>query len=169
MKQVLNLLKGFKGHPSHPPLTGVSIGAYTVGTVMLVIGSFGLLEEKMAWGGFLAIATGLISAIPTVLTGFLDFLEIPRGTGMRRTANLHWVVMVLSTSCYLVTEVLAQEIFDTGVVSLPATLLSVVAFGLLSLGGWFGGAIVFVYGMRVENELPALPEVEAIKPKLSKD
>jgi hypothetical protein len=27
--------------------------------------------------------------------------------------------------------------------------LTLIGFGLLTLGGWFGGAIVFVHGMRV--------------------
>ena len=33
------LIQGFPGKPSHPPLTDASIGAYTVGVVMLVLGA----------------------------------------------------------------------------------------------------------------------------------
>lgn len=165
MKALLDLLRGFRGHPSHPPLTDLSIGAYSAGTIAFVIGGLGFAEEKMAWAGFVAIAVGLVSALPTVLTGFLDYIQIPRGTGMRRTANIHWVLMVLATSVYVVTEAFAQKAFDTGQLEPITVILSVVAFLLLGGGGWMGGTIVYVYGMRVHNEDPDHPASEAAKPK----
>ena len=45
MRKALDLVKGWAGKPSHPPLTDASIGAYTVGVVMLVLGAFGVEEE----------------------------------------------------------------------------------------------------------------------------
>ena len=56
MRRLIELVKGFPGHPSHPPLTDVSIGAYTAGTLMLVLGALGVEEEQMAHGGLLAAA-----------------------------------------------------------------------------------------------------------------
>jgi hypothetical protein len=35
------VVKGFPGHPSHPPVTDPSIGAYTVATAMFILGALG--------------------------------------------------------------------------------------------------------------------------------
>jgi len=34
---LLRWLRGYPGHPSHPPLTDVAIGAYTVAVALLVL------------------------------------------------------------------------------------------------------------------------------------
>ena len=75
---MIGLIKGWTGKPSHPPLTDASIGAYTVGVAMLVLGALGVEEEQMAHGALLAISGGLLLAVPTALTGLLDWLDIPR-------------------------------------------------------------------------------------------
>jgi hypothetical protein len=68
---LLRRLKGYPGHPSHPPLTDVSIGAYTIAVALLVLGALGLQEPTMAHGALLAISAGLLLAPPTMLTGLL--------------------------------------------------------------------------------------------------
>ena len=75
---LISLIRGFPGKPSHPPLTDVAIGAYTVGVAMLVLGAFGVEEEQMAHGALLAIGGGLAITLPTALTGLLDWLDIRR-------------------------------------------------------------------------------------------
>jgi len=75
---MITLIKGFAGKPSHAPLTDVSIGAYTVGVLMLIAGFCGLEEEAMAKGSLLAISGGLLVAVPTSLTGLLDWPTSPR-------------------------------------------------------------------------------------------
>ena len=42
-------------------------------------------------------------------------------------------------------------------------MLTLIGFGLLTLGGWFGGAIVFVHGMRVLS-LVEEPAQRAVAP-----
>jgi hypothetical protein len=53
---LLRRLKGYPGHPSHPPLTDLSIGAYTTAAALLVLGALGLEEPAMARGALLAIS-----------------------------------------------------------------------------------------------------------------
>ncbi|MGH2809938.1 MAG: DUF2231 domain-containing protein [Actinomycetota bacterium] len=166
MNAFLNLFRGFRGHPSHPPMTDASIGAYTAGSLLVIGGWFGLFEDlPMAETGFLAIAVGLLFALPTVITGFADYLLIPRGTGMRRTANFHWVVMASATGAFLVAEALLKKAFDGGEVTGAALGATLAAFGLLTIGGWIGGTIVFEYGMRVTQEDEQTPASKALMPK----
>jgi hypothetical protein len=46
--------QGYPGHPSHPPLTDVSIGAATIAAVLLVLGEVGVETPAMAHGALLA-------------------------------------------------------------------------------------------------------------------
>src|SRR5882724_618859 len=89
MMPLVQLIKGWPGKPSHPPLTDASIGAYTVGVAMLVLGALGVEEEQMAHGSLLAIGGGLVLALPTALTGFLDWLDIAPGTPRKTIATTH--------------------------------------------------------------------------------
>src|ERR671931_629344 len=95
--RMLDLVRGFPGHPSHPPLTDASIGAYTVGLAMLVLGALGVEETQMSHGALLAISGGLILAAPTALTGLLDWLRIAKGTPARTLATVHLLTMISAT------------------------------------------------------------------------
>src|SRR5437868_5900646 len=53
MARLIDLIRGWAGKPSHPPLTDASIGAYTVGVAMLVAGKLGLQDRQMAYGSFI--------------------------------------------------------------------------------------------------------------------
>jgi uncharacterized membrane protein len=158
-----NLVRGTEGHPSHPPLTDATIGAFTVGVVAAVLGWLGIEEDGMAAVAFLAIVLGLVFSIPTIVTGFVDYLEISRGTPLWRTATLHWLAMVFAVATFLVAAALLHDGWSSGDVSGAGTIVAIAAEGLLTLGGWIGGTIVFVHGMRVLGRLD-LPTRKAISP-----
>ena len=151
------------GKPFHPPLTDASIGAYTAGVAMLVLGALGVEEEQTAHGALLAISLGLILAAPTALTGLLDWLDIPKATPARTVATVHLVVMVAATVLFALTWLAQLDGYKDDEVRGLAVALGLAAFVLLALGGNIGGANVFVYGIRVlkaENT----PPKEALNP-----
>jgi uncharacterized membrane protein len=157
------ILHGPAGHPIHPPLTDLVVGAFTVGSVAAVLGAFGVAEEALADTAFVAVCAGLIVAAPTALAGVLDYLTIPRGTPLRRAAAIHWVINVTAVAVYLVAAVLLEPGPGDGNVRLVGAIVSAGAWALLLVGGWLGGTMVFRYGMRVidaEDE----PVREAVKP-----
>ena len=149
MIRLLTLIKGWPGKPSHPPLTDASIGAYTVGVAMLVLGALGVEEEQMAHGALLAIGGGLALALPTAATGLLDWLDIPKGTPPRTTATVHLLVMLSATVVFALAFVAHLDGYDEGTVEALPLVLGIAAEGLLAAGGYIGGTIVFVYGVRV--------------------
>jgi uncharacterized membrane protein len=159
----LNLIKGKPGKPSHPPLTDASIGAYTAGVVMLVLGALGLEEEQMAHGALLAISVGLALALPTALTGLLDWLELPRGTPLHRVATIHLCVMVAATVLFAATWIAQLGGYKDDEVRGLALVLGLVAFAALAVGGNVGGANVFVYGIRVLKR-EDVPVAKALSP-----
>lgn len=158
MSFVITLVKGSAGKPSHPPLTDVSVGAYTVGVAMLVAGAAGLEQEAMAKGALLAISGGLIAAIPTVLTGLLDYFDLPRRTAARTLATYHLFVMLAATALFVVTWLAQRQGYLDGEVTALGLILGIGAFAVLVIGGTLGGALAYVYGVRVVNEDVAIAD-----------
>jgi uncharacterized membrane protein len=147
--RLLSLIRGAPGKPLHPPLTDVSIGAYTAGVLMIVLGALGVEEPQMAVGALLAISLGLILATPTAVTGLLDWLDIPKDTPARTAATLHLVVMVAATVLFALTWLAQRPGYDDAEVKTLALGLGIAAELVLIAGGNIGGANVFVYGVRV--------------------
>ena|SRR2546422_809048 len=149
MRRAVDLLRGWAGKPFHPPLTDASIGAYTVGVVMLVLGALGVEKEQMAHGSLLTISGGLALALPTALTGFLDWLDIPPGTPRKTIATTHLLVMLTATLAFAGTWLAQLDGYEHDKVKTLAWILGLVAEGLLTVGGYLGGTLVFVFGTRV--------------------
>jgi uncharacterized membrane protein len=145
------LWRGLPGHPVHPPLTDATIGIYTFATVAALADVLGISDAAATHGWWLALALGLIATVPTALTGLLDWLGITHGTPLRRTATWHLIVMVSATVFFLLALIVGKDSFDSGNISAGPLLLTLIGFGVLAVGGWLGGTIVFVHGMRVLN------------------
>jgi uncharacterized membrane protein len=145
----VNLLRGLPGHPIHPPLTDATIGAYTVATAFAVLGALGVSEANMATAWWLALVVGLVVTVPTALAGLLDWLTIPRGGQQWRTATLHLAAMVSATVVFLLAAIVGHGGYADREVTGAGLVLTLVGFAVLTVGGWLGGTIVFVHGMRV--------------------
>ena len=157
------LYRGFPGHPLHPPLTDATIGTYTFATVAAVLSALEVAAEEAAQAWALALLVGLIVSVATALTGFADWLQIQRGTPLWRTATSHLFAMLLATAAFLIAIGAGYSEGMDGVVTEAAFVLTLIGFGLLTLGGWLGGSIVFVHGMRVLN-LVEEPAHRAVAP-----
>jgi uncharacterized membrane protein len=145
------LYRGTPGHPLHPPFTDATIGIYTFATVAAVLSKLGVTEQKTAVAWTLALIVGLVVSLPTALTGFVDWLQISRGTELWKVATSHMISMLIATAFFLIAIGAGYSDGIDGVVSDGAFILTLIGFGLLTLGGWLGGAVVFTYGMRVLN------------------
>jgi uncharacterized membrane protein len=149
MNGPIDLVKGWPGKPSHPPLTDASIGAYTVGVAMLVAGAIGIETSQMAVGSLIALSGGLLLAAPTAITGLIDWLDIPKRTPARTVATVHLITMVSATVLFALTWLAQRPGYDPGDIETLALVLGLAAEATLAVGGYLGGTIVFVYGNRV--------------------
>lgn len=163
MRSLVKAVKGLAGRPLHPPLTDASIGAYTVGVAMLVLGALGVEEEQMAHGALLAIGGGLVLALPTGVTGLLDWAHISQGTPADRTAIIHIIAMLVATTLFAFAFVAQMDGYDAGEVRTLALLLGLLAEAVLAVGGYVGGTLVFHYGVRVLKRTET-PTSEALIP-----
>jgi uncharacterized membrane protein len=145
------LYRGLPGHPVHPPLTDATIGIYTFATLAACLDVLDIAENAAAPGWALALVVGLVVTVPTALAGLADWLAIESGTPLKRTATSHLIAMVSATVFFLLAAILGYSDGIDGRVETGPFLLTLIGYGLLALGGWLGGAIVYVHGMRVLN------------------
>ena len=151
------LVRGLPGHPLHPPLTDATVGIYT----FAMFAAF--TNTVVAHGWWLALIAGLITTVFTALTGFADWLTIDWGTELWKTATLHMIAMVTATLFFAAAALFGHDEFLAGNVQADGFVLTLIGFVVLTVGGWLGGAIVYVHGMRVLN-LVEEPAPRAVSP-----
>jgi uncharacterized membrane protein len=145
------LVRGLPGHPLHPPLTDATIGAYTFATIAAVASKAGLAEHSFADAWWLALIVGLATSALTVTTGLIDWLTITRGSELWKTATTHALTMVTATVFFVLAIVFGHDGYVHGSISTGPLILTLVGFVGLTAGGWLGGAITYLHGMRVLN------------------
>ena len=143
------LVRGFPGHPLHPPLTDVTIGAYAFASIAAVLAKAGVAERGAASAWWLALVVALCSTALTATTGFADWLELEWGSDVWRTATLHMTAMLAASGVFLAAALVGHHAYVQHDVSTVGLVLTLAGFALLTLGGWLGGAVVYVQGMRV--------------------
>ena len=157
------LWQGLPGHPLHPPLTDLTIGAYSFAAIAAILSKLGVAEHGLAQAWWLALIVALCSTVLTALTGFADWLQITWGSEMWKTATLHALANVTAGAIFLIAAIVGHGGYVDHAVTTGAFILTLVGFATLTLGGWLGGAIVYVHGMRVLS-LPEEPAQRAVAP-----
>jgi uncharacterized membrane protein len=142
-------LRGLPGHPLHPPLTDATIGMFVLAAGLAVIGSLGGIEDAAGKGCWLALIGGLIVAAPTATTGFADWIQLEWGSDRWRTATLHMTAMVTAVILFALAAWLQHRGYERGDVTTGGLVFSVLGLVALTAGGWLGGTLVFVHGLRV--------------------
>jgi uncharacterized membrane protein len=143
------LWRGLPGHPIHPPLTDATIGIYTFATIAAFLEVVGITQSSGAYGWWIALIVGLITTVLTALTGFADWLTLEWGSEIWKTATVHMFAMVSATVFFALAAIFGHGAYTHGNVSSGSFVLTLIGFGLLTVGGWLGGSVVFVHGMRV--------------------
>jgi uncharacterized membrane protein len=150
-KRPVTGLAGRYGHPSHPALVAVPIGAW-VASFVFDIGSHITRDPQfLAEGSRWLIGIGVLGALAAATLGFLDLLALPGGTRVFRTALLHMTVNLVATTLYVVGFVIRVG-DQLGPVGWGPLLLSAAALVALGVGGFLGGELAYRYGVRVASE-----------------
>jgi uncharacterized membrane protein len=157
------LVKGLPGHPLHPPLTDATIGAYTFATIAAILSKAGVAEHGFAQAWWLALVVALVATVLTAAAGFVDWLSITWGSELWKTATIHALTNVTAGVLFLIAAIVGHGGYVDRSVTTGAFVLTLVGFAVLAVGGWLGGAITYVHGMRVLS-LPEEPAVTAVAP-----
>lgn len=131
----------FRGHPIHPILIAFPIAFFTGALLFDLAGV--LLDRPGLWvtGSHLA-AAGVVGALLAAVPGIIDYYRtVPPDSSGKKRATQHGLVNVSATVLFAVAWVLR----DGASVQPGAAVLGieVLGVGLLMMGGWMGGTLVF--------------------------
>jgi uncharacterized membrane protein len=125
------------GHPLHPALIALPIGAWTSASVLDLVG------ERSAASKLTAV--GCLTALPTVAAGSADWATTTGAS--RRTGFVHAAVNDAALMTYLMSwRARRRGHWVRG------AMMSLVGGGLLGLGGWLGGHLSYSQGVGVDTE-----------------
>ena len=152
-KRPVSALAGPYGHPLHPVLVTIPIGAWVASFGFDIATRVADEADVFAKGAFWLIALGVLGALLAALAGFLDLFAIPTGTTAFRTGLLHMSLNLVVVILFAVSWVIRQGDIDAPTETSGGLIaLSVVALALLAGSGWLGGKLSFRYGVRVADE-----------------
>lgn len=137
---VRNLLSGIPtGHPLHPVLTDIPIGAWTMASLLDLVG--GESSEKAA---DILVAAGLVSAVPTAAAGLNDWADTFDGAG--RIGVAHATLNVTALGLYgasLAARKAGNRATGCG--------LALAGLGVLLTSGYLGGHLAYTKGIKVSR------------------
>ncbi len=134
-------------HPLHPALVHFPIACWSLATIADLAS---LAWGKPAWmlAGVL-LAIGTLTAIAAMATGFIELLKLDADDPASRDVNRHMLLVMVAWSVYatsLFLRLQGMTLTQPGAIELG---LSVVGFLFLCIAGWFGGKLVYGYGLGV--------------------
>jgi nitrite reductase/ring-hydroxylating ferredoxin subunit len=146
---VRNLLSGTDlGHPLHPVLTDLPIGAWMMSALLDAVG--GPAAEGAA---DLLVTAGVVAAVPTAAAGLNDWSDTvgpPTRVGL-----VHAAVNTTALSLYLASLVARVRGRRRG-----GKALGLAGLGVLTGGAYLGGHLSFVMGVNVNRTAWEQPPLE---------
>lgn len=132
------------GHPLHPLVTDVAIGAWTVTLILDLLGIAGV--GGLSAAAAIALWLGVLAGLGSLLSGLTDWKDT---FGLeQRVGFVHGIVMVVVTLLYVASGILRV----TGPGGDPAArVIGIVGFLVLVAGGYLGGEMAFGFGSMVDH------------------
>ncbi|MFN7147891.1 MAG: DUF2231 domain-containing protein [Microthrixaceae bacterium] len=147
------VLAGRYGHPIHPALAPIAIGAW-VSAVAFDLAS--VFVEGRAYGrpAQWLVLIGIVAALVASVPGFLDYRRLTKGSTAHKVATTHLIVMDLVLLCFIASFFIRRADQDQLLdgTPIPALVLSLIGLVGLGVGGWLGGELSYRYGVRVADE-----------------
>jgi nitrite reductase/ring-hydroxylating ferredoxin subunit/uncharacterized membrane protein len=147
-KTIKNALHGtWFGHPLHPALIAIPLGAWTVAAILDSMESLSGRKELGA-GADAAVAIGIAGALGSAMTGATDWSETD-GRG-KTIGLLHGLLNLGATALYTTSFFMRRKQRSN------AVALSMLGFAISSAAGYLGGHLVF--GEQIGVDHTATPQ-----------
>ena len=139
-RNVKDLLSGsWLGHPLHPMLTDVPIGAWTSAFVLDLLGG-----RRAQAAADQLVGLGVVAALPTAASGLSDWSDFLGAE--RRVGAVHAVTNVAAVACYGLSY-LARRRGDRS----RGLALSLLGAAAATVGGYLGGHLTYAQGANVNR------------------
>jgi nitrite reductase/ring-hydroxylating ferredoxin subunit/uncharacterized membrane protein len=149
-KPVENALHGvWLGHPLHPVLTDLPIGAWCVAFVLDVAGLCGE-TKKFQPGADAAVNIGIAGALAAAAAGITDWKEI--SLEARKTGMVHGLLNSAALACYIASSLQRSKNNRTA-----AVISAGVGLAIIAASSWLGGHLVYASQIGVERTPGAKP------------
>jgi nitrite reductase/ring-hydroxylating ferredoxin subunit/uncharacterized membrane protein len=132
------------GHPLHPALTDIPVGAWLGTLVLDIIWLATNRSAGMATASNALLIVGLVGAVLSVLSGTTDWNDTYGKE--RRVGIAHGIVNTIATLVYVVALILRL----TGN-QFSGFIISTIGLVILLLGAYLGGELVFGKGTQVNH------------------
>jgi nitrite reductase/ring-hydroxylating ferredoxin subunit/uncharacterized membrane protein len=155
-RQVADFCSGrWMGHPLHPALTDVPVGAWALAGIMDAV------SPRRTRAATQAIFVGVLAALPTAVAGLMDW-RTTRGE-TRRIGMTHALLNTGALTFYTLS--LICRLTGTG----PARLTAFSGLGLISVSAYLGGHLIEAKKVGVKREDEAGPPKDAMAPVSDQD
>ena len=151
-KHPISPLAGPYGHPIHPMLVPVPIGAWVASLVFDLASYFVDDPSFLVKGAYWLIATGVVAALLAAVFGLMDLVAIPRGSRPFKVALVHLTMNVTLVAVFAASFFVRINQSATEEVDLWLVVVSAVAILALLISGILGGMLSYHYGVRVAAE-----------------
>lgn len=143
-RSLADLLHGkWLGHPLHPVLTDITLGAWVSGVVLDLV-SLATGNRRMSEAADTLVELGTASALPTGLAGMADYSAIKQDAVEYGAAHALLNGSALALFAFSI-RARRQRKRDTGVA------LSLAGLGVSMLSAWLGGEMVFRLGVGTDH------------------
>ena len=132
------------GHPLHPVLTDIPIGAWTLAVLFDIIYLF---QRTQSWGSAadVTIFVGLLAALGAAVTGYTDWNETVDRE--RRVGIAHGLLNTAAIVIYLVSLIIRVSGGSRGL----AIVLALIGYATIVTAAYLGGELVFSIGTGVNH------------------
>jgi len=145
-RSVKSLFNGtWLGHPLHPVLTDIPLGAWTLAIIFDLIYLFGQRSPMARSGAEILIAVGIVAALGAAVTGYTDWGDTVDRE--RRIGLSHGLLNLIATLLYVISLVLRLTSPGQGI----GIVLSWIGYALLITAAYLGGELVFNIGTGVNH------------------
>ena len=133
------------GHPLHPVLTDLPVGAWTVATILDALDATSG-KDTYARGADAAIGIGLIGALGSALSGLADW-QSAEDSKVKRVGLAHGLLNVTATTLFG-----ASWFMRKGKNRGAARALAWIGYGIVFFSAYLGGEMVYRMGMGVDSQ-----------------
>ena len=134
------------GHPLHPAITDITVGAYTA-AVALDVAYVVTSDATLTRAADFIFVVAFISSLIAIVSGFTDWQHTFGEE--KRTGMLHSLIMLAVSVLFLVSIIMRGTAADQRVL---AMWISGVAWAALLVGAFFGGEMPYGYGTEVNRQ-----------------